>query len=275
MRLSSRGVLALAVSTAALLAATSLPSAAQQQRPQGGPPAQQQAAPQQPAPIKPYTAVAVTPATPVADPSFDAFRKQLGETARKKDRAALTKLVVAQGFFWEAESGDKADKKKSGIDNLTTAIGLGGQGFGWDILNGASEDPTLEPLSGKQGVMCGPASPKFDNKAFDDLMKATGTDGGDWGYPLSAGVDVRSGPQANAPVLEKLGLHLVRVLPDDPPAGAQPAQPPTTPSLKIVLPSGKVGHVAIEAISPIGMEQICYVKDGGSWKITGYIGGDQ
>jgi hypothetical protein len=268
MRLSSRGALALAVSAAALLAATALPAAAQQ-RPQG-----QQQAPA-PAPIKPYTPVAITLAIPVADPSFEAFRKQLGEAARKKDKAALAKLVVAQGFFWEAESGDKADKKKSGIDNLSTAIGLGGEGFGWDTLNGASEDPTLEPLSGKQGVSCGPASPKFDNKAFDELMKATGTDGGDWGYPLSAGVDVRGGPAANAPVTEKLGMHLVRVLPDEPPAGAKPAQPPTTPSLKIVLPSGKVGHVPIESISPIGMEQICYVKDGASWKITGFIGGDQ
>ncbi len=36
------------------------------------------------------------------------------EIAGKKDRAALAKLVVAQGFFWDGEKGDQADKKKSG-----------------------------------------------------------------------------------------------------------------------------------------------------------------
>ena len=45
---------------------------------------------------------------PVKDPSFDAFRKQLGEAAAKKDRAALSRLVVAQGFFWDGEKGDQA-----------------------------------------------------------------------------------------------------------------------------------------------------------------------
>ena len=66
------------------------------------------------APPKPYKALAITPPMPVADPSFDAFRKQLGEVAQKKDRAALARLVVAQGFFWERENGDRADKRKPG-----------------------------------------------------------------------------------------------------------------------------------------------------------------
>jgi hypothetical protein len=112
--------------------------------------------------------------TPLNDPSFEAFRKQLGEIAQKKDRAALAKLVVAQGFFWEAEQGDKADRKKSGIDNLAAAIGLGGkEGFGWDLLAGYSGDPTAAPFPGKQGVMCAPADPTFDEKALEELAKST------------------------------------------------------------------------------------------------------
>jgi hypothetical protein len=274
MRFSSRGAIALAVSTAALFAVTAS-SLAQQQPPQrpGGPP--------QVAPIKPYTAVNITPPQPANDASFDAFRKQLGEAARKKDRAALAKLVVAQGFFWETGDADKADKKKSGIDNLEKAINLAGkEGFGWDTLTGAAEDPTLEPAPpSHKGAMCGPASPRFDEKQFEELMKATGTDGGDWGYPLSAGVEVRDGPQASGKVIDKLGVHLVRVLPDGQPAAPPAAganQPaPTNPSIKVVLPSGKVGFVAMETISPLGMEQLCFIKDGGNWKITGFIGGEQ
>ena len=42
-----------------------------------------------------------------------------------------------------------------------------------------------------------------------------------------------------------------------------------------MLPSGKVGFVAMETISPLGMEQVCYIKEGAGWKITGYIGGEQ
>jgi hypothetical protein len=41
------------------------------------------------APPKPYKPVAVTLPQPYNDPSFEAFRKQLGEIASHKDRAAL------------------------------------------------------------------------------------------------------------------------------------------------------------------------------------------
>ena len=55
--------------------------------------------PPPPAPIKPYQTVAVTPPLPLNDPSFTAFRNQLGEVAARKDRAALAKMVVPQNFF--------------------------------------------------------------------------------------------------------------------------------------------------------------------------------
>ncbi len=88
--------------------------------------------PPPPAPIKPYKPVAVTPPAPYNDPGFVAFRKQLADVAAKKDRAALAKLVVAQGFFWMQDK-DLADKRKSGIDNLAKAIDLDAKdGSGWD-----------------------------------------------------------------------------------------------------------------------------------------------
>src|SRR5262249_51120971 len=116
---------------------------------------------------KAYKTIAITASAPANDPSFDAFRKQLADVAKRKDRPGLAKIVVAQGFFWEGESGDKADKKKSGVDNLAAAIGLDGQdGFGWDALSAAALEPTLEPYAERKGVMCGPASPQFDDKAL-------------------------------------------------------------------------------------------------------------
>ena len=78
---------------------------------QGAPPPQRgpAAPPQQPAaaPAKPYKPVSITAPAAVADPSFEAFRKQLGAVAEKKDRKALAGLV-AQNFFWMGEKGEDA-----------------------------------------------------------------------------------------------------------------------------------------------------------------------
>jgi hypothetical protein len=266
---------------AALL--TIVPATAQQPRPnQLPPPAPPQAQPQRPggpqapaaqapapAPIKPYKALAVTMPTPMNDPSYDAFRKQLADIAKRKDRAALTKLVVTQGFFWESENGDKADKAKPALANLEQAIGSfsGADASGWDVLAQAAEDPTLEALPDHAGVMCGPAGPQIDGQAFEALIKQTGTDPGDWAFPVMPNLEVRSAGQPNAPVIEKLGLHLIRVI-ADPQAPNAAQQPPAF--IRIVTPSGKTGFVPIEAISPIGFDQLCYLKDASGWKIAGF-----
>jgi hypothetical protein len=231
----------------------------------------QQAAPQ-PRPLAPpkaYTAISVTLPAPAKDPSFDAFRKQLADIANRKDRAGLTKLVVAQGFFWDADSGDKADGKKASIDNLAAATGLD-SGDGWDAMAAAAQEPTLESYTDRKGVMCGPASPQYDEKALDEVTKATQTDISEWGFPSKAGIEVRSAAQPNASVVEKLGLALVRVMPEPTPPGGNPT---VGPFLRIVTPAGKVGYVPADSISPLTSDQICYLKDGNSWKIAGYVGG--
>jgi hypothetical protein len=117
--------------------------------------------------------------------------------------------------------------------------------------------------------MCGPASPQIDEKAFETLLKATGTDGDEWGFPRAAGLKVLESPQANAPVMETLGMNLVRVLPDDGPVGAQPPA-----MLRVVTPSGKTGYVQLGELLPVVFDQMCYIKDAAGWKITGYAGGE-
>lgn len=215
-----------------------------------------------------YKAVTVALPTPVTDESFDAMRKQLGEAAQRKDRAAMARLVVAQGFFWQRENRNAADKRKSGFDNLSAALGLNNkEGAGWEILTGYAEDPTLSPSPNHKGAMCAPAEPAYDGKEFADLIKATNSDVTDWGYPVSAGLDVHAAPQANAPVIDKLGLHFVRIMPETAPI------PPSY--MRIATPGGKIGFVSIDSIAPIGNDQICYVKDGDAWKIGGYIGGGE
>jgi hypothetical protein len=220
----------------------------------------------QPAKPSPYKVVAITPPHAINDPAFEALRKQMGEAAQRKDRTALAKLVVSQGFFWERESGDRADKHKSGVDNLAAALGLNNKdGAGWDMLASFADDPTGSQAPDHKGAICAPADPTYDGKAFDDLMQSTKTDLGEWGYPVSADVEVRASPQANAPIIDKLALAFVRVMPEG---------GPNVPTfLRVVTPAGKTGFVSVDSIAPVGNDQICYVKDAGSWKIGGYIGG--
>ncbi|HVY58646.1 MAG TPA: hypothetical protein VHA77_12415 [Xanthobacteraceae bacterium] len=276
------------VSVAALTAAP-LPGMAQSQLPRpsqlpppgGNQPTPRQQAPQSPAPqaqpspapaaAKPYKPVAVRPPAPLNDPSLEAFRKQLAGVAERKDRAALARLIVPQGFFWLRENGDAADKRKSGIDNLAKAIGLdSADAGGWDMLQSYTSDPTGGPLPDHQGVICAPADPSFDENALEQLVQATQTDISEWGYPMSPGVEVRGAPQPNAPVIDKLGMNFVRVVPADVPENADQQQA----LLQIVTPSGKTGYVPMESIAPLGSDQLCYVKDGSGWKIGGYIGGE-
>jgi len=221
-----------------------------------------------PSPPAPYKPVAIALPKPVDDPSFAAFRKELGAAAEKKDRAALGKLVAAQGFFWERENGDGADKKKSGLDNLATVLGLARAGSaGWDMLASYADEPTAAPNARRGGALCAPADPAFDGKAFDALLAATKTDPGEWGYPVSDGIDVHSAPQANAPVTGKLTLALVRVAPE--------ASSNVPSYLRVITPAGKAGYVSVDSIAPLGNDQICYAKAGGAWKITGYVGGGE
>jgi hypothetical protein len=287
MQMRSRVIAAVSITTSLLLATAAssfaqsqaprsgqLPSAGGQRPPSGPAPQQRpqqapQQAPQQQAAGKPYKAVSITAPEPVKDPSFEAFRKQLAGIAEKKDRKALAG-VVAQNFFWMGEKGDKADKKKSGVDNLAKAIGLDGkEAPGWDALSSYSDDPTGSPFTERKDTICAPAEPVFNQEELDALIKATGSDDGDWGYPTQPGVEVHSGAQPNSPVVEKLGMHFVRIAQDE----AQNNQ--QNPMLKVTTPSGKTGFVSADALSPLGNDQVCYSKEGGNWKIAGFIGGDQ
>ena len=267
------------ISASLLLTAATAPSLAQSQSPRPGqlpppqrgqqspPPQQRQQQPPQQSAAKPYKPVAITPPKPVVDTSFEAFRNQVVDIADKKDRRALAALV-SKTFFWMGENGDKADKKKPGIDNLAKAIGLDGKDAdGWDALADYASDPSGMPYPDRKDTLCAPAEPDFNVQEFEALLKATGTEDGDWGYPAQPGLEMHASARPNAPAVEKLGMHFVRVMEDEAAGNAEP------PMLKLVSPSGKTGFVPADAISPLGNDQICYAKEGGAWKISGFIGG--
>jgi hypothetical protein len=258
----------LAASALAIGALAPIPVLAQQPKAQQAPASPQQPQESGPAAPKAYNAVPVQPPKPVTDPSFVSFRKQLAGIAQKKDRPALARLVAPR-FFWIPEDKDVADRKKPPIDNLSQAIGLEGRDApGWDLLAGYADEATADPDPDHAGVLCAPGEATFDDKAAEELAKATQTEPAEWGYPSSNGLEVRSGPEQNAPVIDKLGLHLVRVYPDDSPLAAVHSD-----MLRIVTPSGKLGYVPTDSILPLATDQLCYVKEGNAWKIAGVFGG--
>src|SRR5262245_24321202 len=233
---------------------------------QAQPPAAAQPAPVAPGPYKP---VPITLAPAMNDPSFEAFRKQLGQIAQKKDRAGLAG-VVAANFFWVPEDTDMADKSKSAIDNLAKALGLdGSDANGWEALGSYAIEPSAMPDPQRPGVFCAPAEPSFDDKLADELANTTQTDASDWVFPIRDGIEVRAAAKQDAPVIDKLGLYLVRVLSDDSPANAV-----LQTFVKVMTPTGKTGFVPVDTVLPIGGEQLCYVKEGSAWKIAGFLGGE-
>ena len=211
--------------------------------------------------------MAITLPKPISDPSFDVMRKQLAEVSERKDRAALGKFVVGLGFFWDRENGNGADKRKSGLEisrprsASTTRRATAG--------TCSPPSPTTPPRRRRpsQGGHVLASGPAFNNKELDELVDATDTDPSDWGYPVSPGVEVRSAGDPGAPVIDKLGLYFVRVMADT--ITASPS------FIHIAMPSGKTGYVSIDAIAPMGNDQLCYVKEGAVWKIGGYIGGGE
>jgi hypothetical protein len=247
------------LAAALVIAGALVPAVAQQQPQQAGPP---------PAPPKAYKPVPVTLPQPVNDPTFEGFRQQLAGIAQRKDRAALAR-IVAQNFFWIPEDQDVADKRRPAIDNLAKALGLDGRDPpGWETLAGYAGENTADPINDpqRQGVICAPGEPKIEDAAFDELVTATQTDPSEWGYPALGGIEVRSAAQQGAPVVERLGMHLVRAYPDE-------SQTAPGEMLRIVTPSGKVGFIQADLLLPLATDQLCYIKEGTVWKIAGMLGG--
>ena len=171
-------------------------------------------------------------------------------------------------FFWLKEDGNAAGKK-TGIEALATALSLAAKdGSGWETLGELVSDETAAPYPDRPNTVCSPSGPQFKVEDLEKLVETTKTDIGDWGFTAQENIEVKASAQANAPVVDKIGMIFVRVMPDTAPNASQEY-------MRIVTPAGKVGFVAAEAINPLGSDQLCYGKDAtGAWKIVGMIGGE-
>jgi len=263
---SKSGVAAMAAEGPLLIVAQNAPAASGQD---------QDGMPDQPAPPKPYKPVSVKPPKASSDASFEAFRKKLADVAHSKDKEALKGLIGDKVFHLDGEGNDKADKDKSGIDYFSELLDLdSGETFGWDSLNVTAGDSTADALENHAGVICGPGAPIYDDDAFEKLLENTGTDEFEWAYSVGP-IEARASDKPDAPVLEKVSGVLLRILPaqgqSEGEAAESQSEAPSSDAIPIVLPSGKTGYVPGAKLRPLSTDQLCYGKEGGSWKIVGYV----
>lgn len=220
-------------------------------------------------PPKPYPAVAITPASPSNDVTLAAFRLEIAVVAKSRIYSALTRLMVARGFFWDRDFGHGFDPRKPAVDNLAAALALEhDRGTGWQSLAAFAADPTAEPLESHAGVLCTPARPSYDGIAYTRLLDTTYTADRDWAYPRAAETPLRAAPQVEAALLGALGAHFVRLL--DILRGEDDLSHPQW--AKVVTPDGRIGFVAPGSLMSLAEARLCYVKDAfDGWRIAGYV----
>jgi len=224
-------------------------------------------------PHKTYQKVAVTLPPAAEDTSFEAFRSELARVAKSRIYAELERLVMPQGFFWDRDFGGGFAPQKPGVDNLAAAIGLERRdGAGWATLAALAADKTAAPFTGRPGVICAPAEPRYDSVEFDRLVDATRSDAVEWAAPRLDKTPVRAAPRSTAAIIDTLGHAMVRLLGYQ----AKDKEPETIRAAwaRVATPAGKIGYVSPGALMSLTAPRLCYGKDGfARWRIAGYVGG--
>jgi hypothetical protein len=228
-----------------------------------------------PAPAsKPYQPVVVTLPPAASDERLDAFRNELAVVARGRVYAELARLVIGQGFFWDRDFNGSFNGQQPAVDNLATAVRLEFRdGTGWERLEKFAAEGTTSPLTGRPGVVCAPGELAFDSVEFDMLLDATRSQARDWAFPRADAIAVRAAAQNSAPVIDTLGMALVRAFGSL--AKSDEAMPARAVWTRVATPTGKIGFVAPGTLMPFQAARLCYGKDGfGRWRIAGFVGGD-
>jgi len=177
--------------------------------------------------------------------------------------------VLAQGFFWIKERGQRGRKKSRdrGAVHGTQSRRQEWVGLGIASASFAADDtaapyperPNTVLLAGRSGIQ----PPDLEKLGRDDK-----TNLGDWGF-LRAGWRRGAPDRAGEFARHRKARHAFRARDARYGAECEPGNDAYRHAKR------KVGFVAAEAVSPLGSDQLCYGKDAsGGWKIVGMIGGE-
>lgn len=231
----------------------------------------------------PYPEVKVR--APVAfkgDAAFEAMRKALADAAAKKNLAALSALVAAN-FAWTSagEPNEQADKSRDGLHNFKVAFGFRPAGKTvdgpteggpqWDLLAEIAAATEFAQAPNAPNTACAPSVAAPDQKAFEQASQRIEEreQSTEWVYALGE-VTLTSTRAGGAPVgkVTSVALPVVSTFPVARPDQQAPS-PPT--HLELLLPSGKTGWVAVDAVRSLNADQLCFAKQpNGEWKISRY-----
>ena len=190
---------------------------------------------------------------------------------RKKDRAALAKLVVAQGFFW-IQDKDVADPKKPGVDESRQGDRSCRQGRLrlvdarrlWQRANRGR-------IARSQGrVLRAGRSDHRSAGVRKRSAKQTQTD------PVRMGLSAQGRRRsARRRPAEFAGRRKARAQPGARAARYRAAERSLTRRLSCTWRRRPANPASspMDAIAPLGGDQMCYIKDASGWKITGFLGG--
>jgi len=225
-----------------------------------------------PAAPRSYQPVAVKLPVAPEDASFENFRNELAAVAKGRIYVELQRLVAVNGFFWDRDFSDRFERKRPAVDNLAVAIKLEQrEGMGWATLAAFAAEMTAAPFTGRPAIICAPGEVNFNDVEFDHLVDDTRSKPRDWVYPRADKIAVHAAPRDNAPVIDTLGLTLVRLLGYL--AKDNEADTLRAAWARIITPAGKTGFVAPGRLRSLSPERLCYGKDGfGRWRIAGYVG---
>jgi len=217
------------------------------------------------------------------DAAFEAMRKKLSEAVSNKDAQALFALV-APTFVWTFQGGasDQFDMGRDALHNFKVVFGFRPQGADadgpvengpfWDALAAFANDRTYyqDPQAGN--LVCGPTTANaVDENVMEQARKKleVGEEVAEW-YFTVAPTTVAKAPNDSGPPVMKIGTVALPALSVYPaPQEGKPAVPAT--HLEVLLPNGKTGWVAANAVRPWDSERLCYAKTpAGEWKIAAY-----
>ena len=160
---------------------------------------------------KPYKAVAISAPAPVTDPSFEAFRKQSAPSPRRRTArrwpAGVAELLLdgREGRQGRQEEARHRKSRQGDPARRQGRLRAGTRSRRFAPIRPARRFRTARTRSARRPIRRSTA------RSSRRSPKSTGTDEGDWAYPTQPGLEVHGGAQPNAPVVEKLGMHFVRV----------------------------------------------------------------
>ncbi len=217
------------------------------------------------------------------DAAFDAMRKKLATAAAKKDSAAVFALV-GPTFVWTYRGGptEQFDMGRSALDNFKVVFGFRAPGAGqdggvddgpfWDALREFADDPSAYQSPDAGNLVCAPSIASASDAEADEQARGkveTEDDPAEWYFTLGP-TDVMKSPGDKGAPLAKVDAVAMPVLNAYPPAEDGSPPKPTT-HIEVLLPSGKTGWVAKDAVRPMSSSRLCYSKTpSGDWKISGY-----